>query len=435
MIEGIIEVKISELGKIVTGNTPPTNERSFYDGIYPLIMPTDIIEGEKVIKYTEETISDKGYEKYKSSIVPPKSVCIVTIGSIGKKLCMTKEVSLTNQAINTIVVNTDRYDSDFVFYLMKYNLPQVKNLSSGTASGRENVSKKSFGNIKVRFPKKLSTQKKIASILSAYDDLIENNHQRIQLLEDMAQEIYKEWFVRFRFPGYQDTKFIDKEGNQVPHGSKDAIPEGWEEIKLGKRYDVSLGGTPSRNKEQYWNGDIAWINSGKVNDLRVVEPSEFISELGLSKSATKLLPIKTTLLAITGATLGQVSLLEIESCTNQSIVGIKDVYSKEDEFIFLTMKNKIGDLMNYAGGGAQQHINKAIVEDYEILIPNDSIMKDFREIIKPKFDLISNLLFKNQVLQETRDLLLPRLISGKLSVENLQVNELLNIAADPQEKY
>ncbi|ARN70795.1 hypothetical protein BST91_03595 [Nonlabens tegetincola] len=359
--------------------------------------------------------------------------CVVTIGSIGKKLCLTKVPSFTNQAINAIIVNTEKYDPDFVFYLMKYNLPQVKNLSSGTASGRENVSKTSFGRIKVKLPKHLPTQKKIASVLSAYDDLIENNNQRIQLLEDMAQEIYKEWFVRFRFPNYQNTTFADKDGNPVPHGTKGAIPEGWKKQSLGNRYDISLGGTPSRENEQYWNGNIAWINSGKVNETRVFEPSEYISEIGLSKSATKLLPKKTTLLAITGATLGQVSFLEIESCTNQSIVGIKDVYSKEDEFIFLTMKNKIKELMNYAGGGAQQHINKAIVEDYEILIPNDSVLKRFREMIKPKFDLLANLLFQNQVLQDTRDLLLPRLISGKLSVDNITLPENeLQIAAEAE---
>ncbi|AZA56972.1 restriction endonuclease subunit S [Chryseobacterium shandongense] len=268
----------------------------------------------------------------------------------------------------------------------------------------------------------LPIQQKIASILSSYDELIENNKQRIKLLEEMAEEIYKEWFVRLRFPGYENATI------------EDGLPGGWEELSLGNVFDISLGGTPSRENNSYWNGHIPWINSGKVNNLRVIEASEFITELGLKKSATKIIKKKSTLLAITGATLGQVSLLEIDACTNQSVIGIKDPTSKIDEFIFLLMKEKIKDLINYAGGGAQQHINKSIVESYKFILPASQILLKFEDIIKPQFELISTLLFKNQLLQETRDLLLPRLINGKLSMEQL-VEEELGMVAEERIAY
>ena len=160
----------------------------------------------------------------------------------------------------------------YIFYLLKYNLPQVKNLSSGTASGRENVSKSSFSNIKVELIKDLPTQKKIASILSAYDDLIENNNQRIQLLEEMAEEIYKEWFVRFRFPGYEQTKFYDKAGKEVEHGTKGALPEGWSIKKLRDCIELYIGGGWGEESPKGKNTEPAHV-------LRGTDITEFNKEI------------------------------------------------------------------------------------------------------------------------------------------------------------
>ncbi len=311
-------------------------------------------------------------------------------------------------------------DPKFIYYLLQ--LLHFEKFDAGAAN--PTLNRNHIHSLKLLVPIK-EHRSKIASILFAYDELIENNKQRIKLLEEMAEEIYKERFVRFR-----------SSGNEFAKGKND-IPDNWRMIRLGDYFDISLGGTPSRENESYWKGDVPWINSGKVNDLRVTEPSEYITELGLKNSATKLLPKKTTLLAITGATLGQVSFLEIESCTNQSVVGIKDPNDKIDEYIFLAIKEKIKELVNYAGGGAQQHINKAIVEDAEIILADDQTMNKFIQIIKPHFDLISNLIFKNQLLQQTRDLLLSRLISGKLSVGHLidKEPESLSLAGEPELAY
>jgi len=260
MDNNIIEVKISDLGEVLTGNTPPTSDRTLYGGNYPLIMPTDIVKGQKYIGKTQETVSQKGFIRYKKSLIPANTPCVVTIGTIGKKICLSKEDSFTNQAINAIKVDKSKYDSIFLFYLLKYNLPQVKNLSSGTASGRENLSKSSFSKIKVQLPQNIEIQKKIANILSAYDDLIENNNQRIQLLEEMAEEVYKEWFVRFRFPNYQASTFFDKDGNEVPHGTDGALPDGWKNTPLDNIADVLSGGTPKTSKPEYWNGSIPFFS-------------------------------------------------------------------------------------------------------------------------------------------------------------------------------
>ena len=263
----------------------------------------------------------------------------------------------------------------------------------------------------VNFSTNEAEQRKITKFLSNYDDLIENNNRRIKILEEMAQKIYKEWFVDFKFPRHETTTFKDS-----PLGK---IPNDWEVKKIGKEYKTYLGGTPSRNEIKYWNGDIPWLNSGKTNELRITEASEYITKAGLEKSSTKLMPKFTTVLAITGATLGQVSMLGDEMCANQSVVG---VYSNTNqEFIFYLLKDKIKKLIQNASGGAQQHINKDIVNEMEFILPTNNILNDFTNILKPINLEIFNLLHKNRVLKQTRDTLLPRLISGEINVENMEV--------------
>ncbi|MDP2940060.1 MAG: restriction endonuclease subunit S [Candidatus Omnitrophota bacterium] len=305
-------------------------------------------------------------------------------------------------------------DKDFVYYISRSDIirqPAIKSMSG--ASGRQRADQKVVENTIVNVPQ-IGIQHKIASILSAYDDLIENNNRRIKILEEMAQTIYNEWFVKFRFPGHSKVKMVDSELGK--------IPEGWAVEKTGDVFETVLGGTPSRVKTEYWeNGNIPWINSGKVNELRIIDESEFITELGLKKSATKLMPKRTTVLAITGATLGQVSLLEIEACANQSVVGIYDEKAIYNEYIYFKFCEIIQAVISKAGGGAQQHINKEIVNETIVVFPSQQLIEQFNTLISPIFDLIGNLLRKNKFLQETRDVLLPKLISGEIDVEHLDI--------------
>lgn len=270
-----------------------------------------------------------------------------------------------------------------------------------------------LSNATMYIPKDLKYQNKIISILSAYDELIENNNRRIEILEEIAETIYKEWFVHFQFPGYEKVKMVDSEIGK--------IPEGWRIYKISEKFTTVLGGTPSRNKPEYWNGNIQWVNSGKVNELRIIDESEFITELGLKESSTKIMPKRTTVVAITGATLGQVSLLEIETCANQSVVGIYDQEHFYDEYIYLKMCEIIKGIIVKSSGGAHQHINKNIINSEKILVPSIEIVDKFNKYIRPIFDLIRSLLIKNEHLKNTRDLLLPKLISGTIDVSDLDI--------------
>ncbi len=272
-----------------------------------------------------------------------------------------------------------------------------------TGAAQPKLSQKNLRIVNVNMPS-FADQIRITSILSAYDDLIENNRRRIQLLEQSARLLYKEWFVYLRFPGHEHTPITD------------GVPEGWEWKLLGERFQIVLGGTPSRKKSEFWDGDVPWINSGEVNKMRILEATEFISEEGLAKSAAKLMPAGATVLAITGATLGQVSRLEIECSANQSVVGIFDTEGFQNEWLYLFLVHEIKKIINHATGGAQQHINKEIVNAVEYLEPPKLLLNAFRKEVKSVFSQIKTLNLQNLSLYQSRDLLLPRLMDGKVAM-------------------
>lgn len=243
-------------------------------------------------------------------------------------------------------------DAEFLYYLLSQDLFFAYVMSGANGSKMPRGDKQQIMNWEIELPSEKEDQRRIASILSSLDRKIELNNKINADLEEMAQAIFKNWFVDFE--PFKDGKFVDSELGM--------IPEGWKVGTLGEFCKCLLGGTPSRSKEEYWNGEVNWINSGEINKFRILEASEKITELGLAKSATKLLPKKTTVLAITGATLGQVSLLEIDTCANQSVIGVLENTEVPYEYIYPFIKDRIEMLIQHQTGGAQQHINKDNVE-------------------------------------------------------------------------
>ena len=336
-------------------------------------------------------------------IAKPEDIIYTRTGQVG--LVFTDQYGVIHNNCFTVTPNdAETLNRYYLYYVLQSEdfYSAANNLASGAA--QPDLPHGAFRSIEIPIPP-LASQIRIAEILKGYDDLIENNQKQIKLLEEAAQRLYKEWFVDLRFPGHETALFTD------------GIPEGWSTHKIGERFDTYLGGTPSRAQPQYWqDGTIPWINSGKVNELRVVEPSEYITELALNKSATKLLPAHTTLVAITGATLGQVSYTEIATCANQSVVGIVDPSACYEEYIYCYVSNNIKHIISKATGGAQQHINKDIVNAFDIVLPNEGLMASFKNLIAPLFEKIKNLLFQNIRLTEARDRLLPKLMNGEVEI-------------------
>ena len=312
-----------------------------------------------------------------------------------------------------IKIDEKKYDPVYVSYFLKspFYWGQVNNFLTGTSQPGINAT--SLRDFELLIPEDINEQKRIAAILSAFDDKIELNNKIIKTLEEMAQEIFKEWFVRFRFPGWQKVKFVDSELGK--------IPEGWEISKIGEKLTTILGGTPSTSNKSYWeNGDIPWINSGAINDFPIINPTNFITKKGLENSAAKLMSVKTVVLPLV-ISIGKpvnISMLAKEMSGNQSVVGIVGNDKITPEYIYCWVQYKKQEIYGSASGGAQQHINKNIIDSTLILIPKGEILDSFNRKVVPFFDTIIKKAFENQTLAILRDLLLPKLMSGEILVNS-----------------
>lgn len=395
--------KLKEVGEVVTGNTPPTTQREYYGTQYKFIKPTDMREGQRYVPITEEYYSELAYQKYRKSLLPVNTPCVVTIGSLGKKMCLTDEPSFTNQAVNAVIPN-ENFDGEFLYYCLRTRLPYVKQLDSGTTSGRENVSKSSFSNIVIEAPS-LAIQKRIASILSAYDNLIENNNKRIKILEQMAENLYKEWFVRFRFPGHETTPL------------ENGIPKGWKIAVLGDFGRIETGKTPSMEKTDNYGNDFLFVKTPDMhNKIFVSNTDEKLSNIGHLSQSKKLLPANSIMVSCIG-TAGVVAINTKPAHTNQQINSIIIKDHQLLEWLFFTCKS-LKETINLFGatGATMTNLSKGKFEKLKVIRPNHEQICSFHKILSPVFSKINCLQTQNQNLIKQRDLLLPRLMSGKLAV-------------------
>lgn len=389
-------IRLSDVCDVIGGGTPSTRNYDFWNGNIPWLTPKDLSRyNKRYISKGERNITELGLQNSSARILPKGSVLLTSRAPIGY-LAIAENDVCTNQGFKSLVLK-DGYDSEFFYYLLKNNIEYIINM--GTGSTFAEISASQVKILEFNIPP-LDVQRRIAGVLGALDDKIELNNKINQNLETQVQTLFKSWF-------------IDKKYDVV------------ENTTLGNICKCELGGTPSRAKPEYWNGNIAWINSGEVNNFRIIKPSEYITDLGLKKSATKLLPKKTTILAITGATLGQISLLEIDSCANQSVVGILENDILPYEFIYPFICYNIQDLISHQTGGAQQHINKQNVESLPLSLPNKDLINNYKKLVKPLFDMIAGNCFENEKLSTIRDALLPKLMSGEIDVENLPQSAII----------
>lgn len=299
-------------------------------------------------------------------------------------------------------LSTDEY----VYYLAttQYVRDLAANSMTG-ASGRQRADAKFIGKIKWEFPD-ISTQNKITSILSAYDNLIENNNMRIKLLEQMAENIYKEWFVRFRFPGYENTEF------------ESGIPKGWNRDKIQVYYNTCSGETPDRSKPQYFeNGLYPWVKTGEIKDCIIIKTEEYITKEAINNSSAKILPAKSVSMAMYGVNIGLLAYFDEEMTCNQACCVFSD---KRDfssmHYLYQYLKSIREYLLLISFGAAQQNLSQDLIKKIRIVMPTDDIIKAFEKQADDIYNNIRMLILKNQNIVKQRNLLLPRLMSGKLEV-------------------
>ena len=314
--------------------------------------------------------------------------------------------------------NLEVVDVKYLFYYFftdEWRSVIRNNMLSGSTVDR--IPLTGFPDFPVRIPP-LPIQRRIAGILSAYDDLIENSQRRIKILEEMARRLYREWFVYFRFPGHEDCRLVES-----PLGE---IPEGWEVVNFGELYDTGSGGTPSRTHPEYYeDGTVDWVKSQALLDGFVLTTEERITEAALKNSSAKLFPANTVLIALYGATISKLAILSCPAATNQACCAILPKHlAFGREFAFLSLLLNRERIIGMRLGAAQQNISQVLLRNFECLKPPIELLRLFSDQTAPFFDQTLALQYQMQNLRCTRDLLLPRLLSGQIDLEALPVPAL-----------
>ncbi len=397
---------IADLGKVVTGKTPPSAKPEQFGEDFPFVTPSDIKFGNKHTT-TERFLSERGIEAHKRIQLPKKTVCVVCIGATIGKVCATDQLSVSNQQINSIIVDAKKHDPDFVFYIASLLRSTLEAYAGGAATPI--VNKGAFSKIKLQVPER-PIQRKIAAILTAYDDLIETNKRRIALLEKMAEELYREWFVRMRFPGHQNTKFVK------------GVPEGWEISRVDSLGKIVTGKTPSTSVPRYYNGQYPFIKTPDMHgNMFISETSESLSEEGGRSQPSQTIPENSLCVSCIG-TGGIVSITTTTSHTNQQINSVCLKREEDLEWSYFVLRGLKETIWLFGSTGTTMtNLSKGKFSGLKFFSPRTELRDEFHTLANPLFSEIRVLASANRTLTQTRDLLLPRLISGKLSVEDLDI--------------
>lgn len=309
----------------------------------------------------------------------------------------------------TIRVRLTSGAADARFFAYLFRSPVVRQVLSAQGNGANisNLNQDILTRLKVSMPP-LHVQERIASILSAYDDLIENNTRRITILEEMARRIYEEWFVRFRFPGHEGVRMVESELGLVP--------KGWQCGAFTEIADVLSGGTPKKAEPEFWGGSIPFFTpSDAPKTAYVLDTETHITGAGLARCASQLYPKDTVFITARG-TVGKLALAASDMAMNQSCYALKCRSGYGQLFLYLATQGVVSELKAKSHGAVFDTIIMDTFRLMRIVKPPVELASRLESFVRPLFGLSLTLSRKNANLRATRDLLLPKLISGEIDV-------------------
>ena len=405
--------QIKNIGRVVTGKTPATAHTEYYGGDILFVTPPDMISG-FVIQSTERTITDEGLKSIRSNSINGRSILVSCIGDIGR-VAITESTCATNQQINAITdINDDLYDAWYVYY--KVSTLKNRFLSCAGCTVVPILAKSAFEEVEISDIPPLDEQKKISSVLSTIDRKIALNRKRIATLEAMAKEIYDYWFVQFDFPDANGRPYKSSGGAMVYNPDlKREIPKGWEVKPLGELTLIILGGTPATEESRYWDGGtVPWLSSGEVANFPVLTSEKKITELAIKNSATDLMPSGSVALSITRYI--RPTILAIEACANQSVVGVLETEQLHNSLIYPYLVTQVPRFLGLRTGAQQPHINKDTVSGSLLPVAAPPVLKWYYDLVDPVYNDIMVVARNLQEMYKLRDFLLPLLMNGQVKV-------------------
>lgn len=388
------KVKLKDVcEKIASGGTPSRKRLDYFNsGTGHLwVKSKELLE--KGISNTEEKISETGLQNSSAKYYPANTVLIAMYGVNAGQLAWLKIPATINQAVCALVVDAKKADWKFLYYSLLESRQELISQAKGAA--QPNLNKYMVENFETLICTDKAIQAHIASILSSYDDLIENNEKRIKALEEMAQLLYAEWFVKFKFPGHEKVKMVD---SGTEYGK---IPQGWE---VKKFYDVvnnldSKRKPISSMKRQAMQGEYPYYGAAKIID-RV---NDYIFD-----GRYLLIAEDGSVITSDGKPMLQFVDEKFWVSNHAHIVQGKLLPT---EILYLRLRRF--DIKPLITGSAQPKITKDNLSRVLLIVPDEKIKNMFADIVTHYFDEIFNLQKQNQNLSQTRDLLIPQLVTGK----------------------
>lgn len=403
---------ISDLIHIIGGGTPKTSIGEYWNGDIPWLSVKDFNNNYRKVYSTEKKITQKGLENSSTKLLEEGDLIISARGTVGALAQLGKPMAF-NQSCYGIKAKKNKITNDFLYYLLKHKITEIKANTHGSIF--DTITTSTFDILSVVIPKDLNEQKAISATLAALDDKIELNNRINKTLKEMAQAIFKQWFIDFDFPDENGQPYKSS-GGEMGESELGLIPKGWKVGKLSDICSVLSGGTPKTSIPEYWDGDIPFFTPKDVdNNYYVLKTEKTITEDGLQKCNSKLYPKDTVFITARG-TVGKVVLAGRDMAMNQSCYALKGKNELIQYFLFFQTLRSVRQLKKGASGAVFDAIVVKTFDTIKITIPSDEILALYNHQICP---LLSAILLSQQeivVLASIRDSLLPKLMSGEIRV-------------------
>ena len=396
------EYRIAQIGEVVGGGTPSTKTEEYWGGDIPWISPSDLTGYNFVyISRGENNITQAGLNKSGTRLLPKNTLLFSSRAPIGYVAIANNPVC-TNQGFKSIICNESIIDPLYLYYYVKANLEYFK--LWGTGATFPEISGNAMKRIKICIHNDLKQQKAISSLLYSYDNLIELNNKRIKVLEQMAENLYKEWFVRFRFPGHETAEF------------ENGIPKGWKYCTVESLSNVCQRGI----SPDYDDAGELTVISQKCIRQNIMDISEARKHTKAFKPELNLVDGDTVICSTGTGTLGRVGQVygdypDTTFDSHVTLVRAKAGIGKH--FLYWALKEMQPWFMNMGIGSTnQQELYQGTIKNAKVLKPADCLISQFDQVLEPIHSSIISWIKSQENLVRQRDLLLPRLMSGKIEI-------------------
>ena len=387
-------VKIKELGLVVTGRTPPSSQPEFFNGNVPFLTPTDMSTRRRV--KTSRTISSSGASKYSKSILSPGSTAFVCIGATIGKMAQVQVPTLTNQQINSVIPYAGT-DADYLYYSLLFNQDSIKQIAGGAATPI--VNKTVFENTEISVHS-YDDQKRLGRVLSAYDELFENNMMRIKILESMARLFYRHYFEQSEADDWESLPLNDC---LLVHRGKS-----YKSSELSKNEGLPFVNLKCVNREGGFRKDGLKKFTGSYKPTQLVVKGDIVVAVTDMTQERMIVARAARVPSLDGGS-GVISmdLVKIEP---------RDGFERDYIYSLLRWSRFSSEVKNHANGANVLHLLPARITDYQITVAPLNIQQEFAYLVEPIFDLIDNLQLKNESLSKSLNLLLPHLMTDEIRV-------------------